>query len=303
MSKRSKRRGRQTAAAAAPAAPPRRVRRFRLAAALLAACTLLAASFAATRYEPLRRAVGLGPLPAPVAQSAGSLPLAKEYVYAGGRLVATEEPTPTPAPTPAGPPPTNLLATATSEASVSLTWAAPAAGVAIGYVVERRGGLGDQPVEIATQSDTTTFNDSPPTGDHAYLYRVRAVFGGGYSDYGNYDLATTVPFTDESLQGVVIQAAHLTELRRAVRAVRVLAGKGEPAWSHPDPVSLPAAQRRVIFLADVTDLRQQLDEALTQLDQALGVQTFLKPYPAQPVLVQYAPVYAAHFEQIRVRVR
>jgi hypothetical protein len=53
----------------------------------------------------------------------------------------------------------------------------------------------------------------------------------------------------------------------------------------------------------VTELRAQLDEALTRLDEALGVQTFLKPYPANPPLGQQGPVYANHFEQIRSRVR
>jgi hypothetical protein len=149
-----------------------------------------------------------------------------------------------------------------------------------------------------------TFTDSPGAGDVAYLYRVRAVFaGGGSSPDSAYDLATTVAFTDSPLQGIVIKATHLRELRRAVRAVRALAGQGEPAWTYPDPVSEPASARRAIYLADVTELRTQLDQALTALDQALGVQTFFQAYPAQPALAQHAPVYAAHFEQIRARVR
>ncbi|HEX7957528.1 MAG TPA: hypothetical protein VF508_11330, partial [Pyrinomonadaceae bacterium] len=157
---------------------------------------------------------------------------------------------------------------------------------------------------IPTGSSATAFNDSRPPGDFAYLYRVKAVFAGGYSDFSNYDLATTVAFTNEPLVPNVtpIKAAHLTELRRAVRAVRTLAAKGAPAWNYPDPVSSPG-QRRAIYLEDVTDLRTQLDEALLRLDQALGVQSFLKPYPASPALARNAPVRAAHFEQIRERVK
>ena len=88
-----------------------------------------------------------------------------------------------------------------------------------------------------------------------------------------------------------------------MRAVRTLAGKGEPTWTHPNPESTPASARRGVYLADVTDLRSQVDEALTALDAALGVQTFFKPYPSEPALVWHGTVYAAHFEQIRERVR
>jgi hypothetical protein len=111
MSKKSKKRTARREAAEHVAheevAAPHRTRRIRLTAALLCACVLLAAGFAATRYNPARHFIGLSPLVAPATQGdwAGTLPLAKEYVYAGGRLVATEEPAPaaTPTPTPAGP--------------------------------------------------------------------------------------------------------------------------------------------------------------------------------------------------------
>jgi len=266
--------------------------------AALAACALLVATFAATRFDPVRRAVGLRPLLAPAAQSPSSLPLAKENIYSGGRLVATEEPTPTPVPTPAGPPPTNLVATATSASGVRVTWQAPAAGSVVGYVVERRGAPGTQTVETPTGSASTSFDDATPAGDFAYLYRVRAVFqSGGPSDYSNSDLATTVLFPEELTPRVtVIKAAHLTELRRAVAAVRALAGLAAPTWTYLSPVSSPPEQRRVIYLEDVTDLR-------TNLDAALNVLGRYEPYPSQPALARGAVVYAAHFEQIRQRVR
>lgn len=303
MSRKTKRKRRDETAT--PAAP-RGVARPRWVAAALIACALLGAAFAATRIEPVRRAVGMRPLLATPAPQQGGLQMAKENVYAGGRLVATEEPqpvaTPTPTPTPTGNAPTGLTATATSASAVRLEW--NAASGAIGYVVERRSAPGAQPVETATNSVAPNFDDtSLAPGDNSYLYRVKAVYVGGFSDYGNYDLATTVPFTDGSLQGVFIKADHLKELRRAVRAVRIMAGRGEPTWSHADPVSSPANQRRSVFLADVTELRAQVDEALTALDAALGVQVFFKPYPESPALVQYGQIYAAHFEQIRERVR
>jgi hypothetical protein len=272
-------------------------RRRRYYVAALSAFALLTAVTAASRFNAVRRAAGLRPLPAAsLAQATPTpLPLSKEYVYAGGRLVATEEPAAAPTPTPAGSPPTNLVAAATSASSVTLTWAAPGAGV-LGYVVERRAASGTQ--EISTGSSSTSFDDTTPSGDYAYLYRVKAVYAGGASLYSNQDLATTVMFTDSPLRGVTIKAAHLTELRRAVNAVRRLVPNlGDASWTYPDPVSSPAPQRRAVYLEDVTDLRARLDEALGPLGLPAG------GYPSIPTLARGAVVNADHFEQIRQRVR
>lgn len=292
MPKKSRKKSRMVVAAEAASPGKEGLRRRRYYAAALAALVLLAASAAATRYDAVRRAVGLRPLLVEPVQGGAQLPLAKEYVYGGGRLVATEEPSATPAPT--GPTPTNLVATATSASGVALTWTPPAGGV-IGYVVERRGAAGTQ--LISTGSTSASFNDAPPAGDYAYLYRVKAVYAGGMSDYGNADLATTVMFTDSALQGVTIKATHLTELRRAVNAVRALAGKVGATWTYPDPVSSPASQRRAVYLEDVTELRAMLDEATGPLGLPTG------GYPADPPLARGAIINAQHFEQIRQRVK
>jgi len=265
--------------------------------AALSALVLSVASATVTRFDAVRRAMGMRPLSAVMVQATSTpLPLTKEYLYAGGRLVAAEEPTPasTPTPTPAGPPPTNLVATASSASSVSLTWTAPVGNV-IGYVVERRGAVGMQ--EISTGSASNSFNDTTPSGDYAYLYRVKAVYAGGASLYGNQDLATTVAFTDPQLRGVTIKAVHLTELRRAVNAVRALAGLSAAAWTYTDPVSTPASQRRAVYLEDVTELRARLDEALAPLALPVG------GYPAAPTLGRNLVVNADHFTQIRERVK
>jgi hypothetical protein len=305
MSKKSKKRVKREAAVA-PSSGTGRPKRKSYYVAALSVFALLAVSAAATRYDPVRRAVGLRPLLATPAQGNANLPLSKEYVYAGGRLVATEEPTPaaTPTPTPAGPTPTNLLATAefpsAGVATVGLSWDAPTSGPTVAsYVVEcKRAGTDFQ--QVATvQWPTRSYNDTGVTLDSAYLYRVRAVFSNaGVSDYSNQDIATTVIFTDEQLHGAVIRAVHLQELRRAVNAVRALAGGLAAAtWTYPDPVSSPPEQRRKIYLEDVTDLRARLDEALGPL----GLQT--GGYPDIPTLARGAKVNAEHFEQIRQRVR
>jgi|SRR5215213_1915359 len=272
--------------------------------AALSALVLLAASVSATRFDPVRRAIGLRPLTVLPAQNQ-NLTLSKEYVYAGGRLVATEEPTPasTPTPTPAGPPPTNLSATAEFSSSgvtnVRLSWDVPASGPAVAsYVVEcKRAGTGFQQI-AAVQEPTRTYNDTAVTLDSSYLYRVRAVFtNAGSSDSSNQDIATTVAFTDAQLQGVIIKAVHLTELRRAVNAVRALApGLAAASWTYPDPVSGPPEQRRAVHVEDVTELRAKLDEALAQLGLTTG-------YPASPPLAIGARINAQHFEQLRARVK
>ncbi|HEX7313982.1 MAG TPA: fibronectin type III domain-containing protein [Pyrinomonadaceae bacterium] len=306
MSKRSKRKrpGGRDAERRGGGAALSRAGRARYYVLTLSAFGLLAVTAWATRYDSVRLAVGMRPLLAPAARRSGqgTLPLAKEYVYAGGRLVATEEPAPaaTPTPTPAGPRPTGLKATATSASVVHLEWVATTG--AIKYVVERRDGLEAQPVEITTQSDAASFDDAlPQSGAFAYLYRVKAIYASGCSEYSGQDLATTVIFTDDPIPvqnpNTRIKAAHLWELRRAVEAVRALAGvTAPPNWSYPDPVAPPEGERRKIYLEDVRELRTRLDDALDQL----GLKT---PYPDDPPLARFEKVHAAHFEQIRERVK
>ena len=281
-----KNRGRGRAAPPSPRLAPRKAK-F-LAAALLVA--LAAAGTAGSRLSFLRAPLFLAPAPAPASPSPPAL--AKEYVYAGGRMVAIEEP----APPPAGPPPTNLVATASSSAQASLSWSPPADPVSH-YVVERSQTLNGF-VPVASNVSGTSYNDSLPGGVAAYLYRVRAVYSSGaQSSYSNTDLATAVVFTDRPLQSgvTVIKAQHLIELRQAVGAVRTLSGLGPASWTYPDPVSEPAGQRRPIYLEDVLELRAQLDAALTALGR-------YQAYPAEPSLARGAKVYKEHFQQIRDRV-
>lgn len=65
---------------------------------------------------------------------------------------------------------------------------------------------------------------------------------------------------------------------------------------HPDPLSTPPEQRRVIWLEDVQNLRTFLDEALNVLGR-------YQPYPANPPLARYAPIAKEHFTQVRDRVK
>lgn len=271
----------------------------RRAAVALTTC-LAAVGAAAALLIPYRKAPA-DPAPAAPAARQTSLALSKEYIYAGGRLVATEEPTPA---APAGPPPAALTAVAAAGTSagvpVNITWQTSAG--ASHYEVERGAWDPQRNSVVFTPlvADVTgpTYSDGGAAPGHAYLYRARAVFPvGGRSDYSNVDLATAVPFTQPAPSaGGLIRAAHFNELRSAVQAVRALAGLGAAAWTYPDPVAGPPSQRRKIYLEDVTELRSALDEALA----VLGLR---RPYPPDPPLARGAAVSAAHFEQIRERVR
>lgn len=268
----------------------RRLRLTKPVIVVLAVC-LVAAGAATMRWEPLRRSVGLAPLVEPAVPQQGTGTPSKEYIYAGGRLIATEEPT-----APNGPTPTGFTAEAVSAPSVSLTWSAPASGNVTGYVVERRHSPTAQPVEFQTGSSTPGFTDTTAAADAAYLYRVRALFaGGGTSGYSNSDLATTVVFTDAPLQGKQIKGDHLKQARRAVSAVRTLAGQTAATWTYPDPVSSPPSARRTIYLEDILELRTQLNPALTALGiAALG---------DDQTLARGLPVKGSHIEAVRDKLK
>jgi hypothetical protein len=199
-----------------------------------------------------------------------------------------------------GPAPTNLFATATSGTSVLLIWTAPTGSIS-SYQVERSQSVNGSYTTLSPNPITTSFTDSMASPGTAYLYRVRAVYtAGGHSSYSNKDLATTIIFEDDPLNPngtkTLIRAQHLIELRQAVSAVRILAGLNLATWTYPDPVSTPAALRRLIYLKDMTELRSELDAALTILNRT-------QSYPTNPPLALGSPVSAAHFTQIRDRVK
>jgi len=369
-----------------------RGRRRKLAKGVIAALALalVATAAAVTRLPGLGRLSPLTAAPAP--QSQPNLQLSKEYVYAGGRLVATEEPGNTPtAPTDlkhvrwgkkfkgtltwadrsnnesgfkveqrtwqyvpglpdpivygqwgevatVGPnltdinlelsceadyrvkafngsgvsapsnwvagcyyyaleegAPTGLVAIAQLSTQVSLTWTPPSGSVSR-YEVERLQSTSGEFQRLLPDPASPSFVDAGAAPGTAYLYRVRAVRPDEtFSGYSNEDLATTVIFTPVQAGVTLIQARNLNERRQAVGAVRALTGLAPPTWTHPDPVSSPAASRRKVYFEDVQELRTRLDEALLRLGR-------FQPYPADPPLARGAPVRAALFTQISGRV-
>src|SRR5579862_9125433 len=116
-------------------------------------------------------------------QAAGSP--TKEYVFAGGRLIATDEP---PGTTLLAP--TNLVATTASVSSVNLTWVDPNSPATNSYIVERTPNIGSSFVQIGTPS-SQSFTDSGSVGgisaSTTYIYRVRAASGTNQSQPSNVD--------------------------------------------------------------------------------------------------------------------
>jgi hypothetical protein len=151
--------------------------------------------------------------------------------------------------------PTNVVATASTATSVSVTWSASAG--ATSYEVVRIGAGG-----ILTSLGTTgspPFTDSLAAADTAYLYKVRAV-APGTSSYSSVDLATTKSFTDPALTGLAAKPVHFSELRGAINAVRALAGL-EPYTFTDSTLS----NGMLIKAAHLTDLRAGLAGARATL--------------------------------------
>lgn len=156
--------------------------------------------------------------------------------------------------------PTNVVAQAVSSTSVSVSWTAVSG--AASYDVARCTSLVS--CTIVGTAVTASFLDTTASPNTAYLYRVRSRDGeGNPSSYSADDLATTLIFTDPALDLVTIKAVHMTQLRTAVNAVRVLAGLS--AYSFTDPtLSSSVFVKRL----HVTELRDALADARSTLGLA-----------------------------------
>src|SRR6266478_2093154 len=208
-------------------------------------------SFGARRL----RALFAAPAPPPTLPPANNP--SKEYIYAGGKLIATEAPISLLAPA-------NLAALTLSNLptpQVSISWN-PTEG-ADHYQVERTANISVPFAPIDYHVTTTTFTDSPGSSVTAYLYQVRAVDAvDNASPPSNIDLATAISFTDDTLVrgSTTIKAAQINELRQAVDAVRATANLGAVNWGgsiSPGATTVQATH--------IQDLRTNLDQARSVL--------------------------------------
>jgi hypothetical protein len=244
----------------------------------------------------------------PQAVGSGSSPSrpSKEYIYVGGKLVATEEPDATPSPTPSGvPAPSNIIATATfsspSTPLVLIEWA-PSAGTVDHYRIERTQSKDAPFVAFKTAPGfvATSFRDTTVGLNVTYLYRVCAVDAAGrLSAYSNVDLATTTYMQDDplTLRQTPLRAQHFLDLMQAVNAVRATAGLPAAPWSAANPVPKAGG---AIYASHLNDLRASLGEALF----AMGALGFVRPqYEFPDPMVKAQSVRAVHVQQLRDLVR
>jgi hypothetical protein len=184
----------------------------------------------------------------------------KEYIYAGGSLIATEEPLALVAPA-------NMVATTLSNLvspQVSISWSATTG--ADHYQVEKTNSILTPYTTVNSNVVGTTFTDNSVTSVTAYLYRVRAVDSvGNLSPPSNVDLATAISFTDDSLviDSTVVKAAHINELRLTVDAVRATANMGSANWGGSITQFVTTIQA-----IHIQDLRTNLDQARSLLGLA-----------------------------------
>lgn len=207
----------------------------------------------------------------------------KEYIYAGGKLIATEEPVPLAAPV-------NLTAETLSGSQVDITWtASPGADH---YQVERTQNLSQAYTIVSSSVTTTSFSDNTVSSGSAYLYRVRAVAASAnFSPPSNVDLATAITFSDDPLAvgSTPVKGQHLTELRQAVNAIRATANLSVASWTDS-------------LLAGVTIKAVHFQELRTNLDQALlavGLTTSSYTDPSLPGIA----IKKVHMAELRQAVK
>ena len=228
------------------------------------------------------------------AGSAGTT-LERENIYRGGQLLATNE-------TLTAGQPSSLAATPSSS-NISLSWTAGSG--ASKYRIERKAASANY--ELLTTTTSTSATDSGASTGSAYLYRACSADSNNNctSDYSNIALgaklnfttdATIVGYSEDSSNATIIKAAHVTELRTAINAVRTLAGQSSASWTHSG-----LAAGDLIYADDVRDLRSALNYALV----ALNIQT--SNY-TDNTIVSYADdplnattIKVAHIREIRQR--
>ena len=188
--------------------------------------------------------------------------------------------------------PSNLVATASSTSSVSLSWSA-GSGSIDHYEIQRATNK-NGPFTTLSNTTSTSFTDSSLSSTTTYIYRVRAVDpNGNYSDFSNTDIATTIVFTDDPLVAgtTIVKAVHITELRSAVNAVRAAAGLSAATWTDSSLTGV------LVKAVHISELRSNLDAARSVLGLSTGSYTDSSLTPGSTV------IKAVHVTELRNRVK
>jgi len=213
----------------------------------------------------------------------------KEYIYAGGRLVATEAPVALAAPA-------SLSAITVSNLpspQVTVSWEATTG--ADHYQVERSTNITLSYTTINGNVTSTTFTDTSVSSVTAYLYRVRAVDSvGNGSPYSNIDVAAAISFTDDTLfaQSTFVKKEHINELRAAVDAIRAAVNLSPANWGGN-------------VTSGVTIQATHIQDLRTNIDQARGVLSLSAcSYTDNSVeALRASLIKKEHIEQLRLCVK
>jgi YD repeat-containing protein len=186
--------------------------------------------------------------------------------------------------------PSNLVVTTASSSSIGLSWTAPAGSVDH-YQVERSLHV-NGPFLLQGTSTGSTYTDNNVSNGNAYLYRVRAIGSGGiFSTPSNMALGTAVSFEFSSLQGQLIKAQHIYDIRTAVNAVRSVANLTAASWT------LGTLGGVLVQASVVQELRNKLDEALVVLSINAGAYQD----PTLAIGANGTLIKAIHLEQLQTR--
>lgn len=146
---------------------------------------------------------------------------------------------------PNGPPtdPSSLVAVATSESRVDLSWNDNSTRET-GFEIERAVGEGAFALLATRGANTKSHADTDVTVETAYAYRVRAVGSGGNSEYTNIAEVVTPSPAVQNLQGVALSstvvALSWNDVASQETGFRVERGVGPAATSFSTVATLPA---------------------------------------------------------------
>jgi YD repeat-containing protein len=196
-------------------------------------------------------------------------------------------------------PPINFATTLNGNSTVTLVWSAGASG-STSYRIERKDcfscswlPIGPNPTTATVYNDTiNSVSGNPPT---AHLYHVIAVASGSSDSQPSvpdYAVTAYLMFAEGIGTGTPIRGTHVQELRKAIDALRSLAGLGPylAGWTDYNPPS------GAVLAIHQTDMRTALDQAVFAL-LAYHL-TFTGTVPAHDVTVA-----ASHLSQLRTAVK
>jgi len=182
------------------------------------------------------------------------------------------------------PPGKAAAVTAAGDAgTITVRWTPLAS--ATGYVVYRKTTWGAPWQAWRNVGASTPFTTDPAPAGTTRMYAVAAVTSGTTGPMSAGDLATTVAFTDATLAGARIKAAHVTELRSAVNALRAFAGLTPFAFAEG------VASGGIVRLTHLSELRTAVSQARNAISMPM---TFTDPA---------VTIRAVHFEELRNSVR